>query len=333
MKILTGDIGGTKTRIALLESAGGGLKTLQEATYASRDHDSLTDILASFIAQQELRPQAAGFAIAGPVEGRTCNVTNLPWQIDADELERRFSLPRVVLLNDLEATAWGTGILDANDLVSLQQGADGSRGNRCVIAAGTGLGQAGVYWNGERHEPFASEGGHCDFAPRTALEFHLLSHLQRQYGHVSWERVVSGPGLVAIYRFLCEYRSCPSSDTMAEKMRVQDPAAAIVDAADREADPICAETVQLFVSLYGSEAGNQALKHMATGGVYVGGGIAPKILRWLQLPDFIEAFRNKGQMQKLMEKMPVQVILSDRTALYGPAVYLLEQNRKRSSRP
>ncbi|MCB1862332.1 MAG: glucokinase, partial [Gammaproteobacteria bacterium] len=140
-------------------------------------------------------------------------------------------------------------------------------------------------------------------------------------------------GLVAIYRFLCEYRNCPSSDAMAEKMRVQDPAAAIVDAADREADPICAETVQLFVSLYGSEAGNQALKHMATGGVYVGGGIAPKILHWLQLPDFIEAFRNKGQMQKLMEKMPVQVILSDRTALYGPAVYLLEQNRKRSSRP
>lgn len=325
MKFLTGDIGGTKTRIALLESSDDGLKTLRETTYASRDHDSLIDILTLFIAALEVRPKAAGFAIAGPVDGRRCDVTNLPWRIDADEIGRLFSLPRVVLLNDLEATAWGIDILGDEDLITLQQGIDGATGNRTVIAAGTGLGQAGLYWNGEQHAPFASEGGHCDFAPRTELEFQLLCHLQQQYNHASWERVVSGPGLVAIYRFLCAYRDCASSNAMAEKMLTQDPAAAIVEGADREADPICVETMQLFVNLYGAEAGNQALKHMATGGVYIGGGIAPKILRWLQRPDFIEAFRNKGQMQELMKKMPVKVILNDRTALYGPAVRLLSE--------
>jgi glucokinase len=325
VKILAGDIGGTKTRIALLESASDGLTTLLETTYPSGKYDSLSSILADFVSSLEARPQAAGFAIAGPVEGRICRVTNLPWRIDADELERLFSIPRVVLLNDLEATAWGIRILDKTDLVTLQAGADGASGNRTVIAAGTGLGQAGLFWNGDRHIPFASEGGHCDFAPQSALEYELLRHLREQHGHVSWERVVSGPGLVAIHRFLCGYRKAASSDSLVRKMESRDPAAAIVEAAERGKDPICVETMELFTRLYGAESGNQALKHMATGGVYIGGGIAPKILRWLQRPEFIEAFGNKGQMQELMKKMAVRVILNDRTALYGPAVRLLSE--------
>ncbi|MCB1867033.1 MAG: glucokinase [Gammaproteobacteria bacterium] len=323
MKILTGDIGGTKTRIAFLKSTVNGLKTLREATYPSRDHDSLTSILFDFMQEQDHLPQAAGFAIAGPVDGRVCQVTNLPWRIDADKLENLLSVPRVILLNDLEATAWGTYILGDDDMVTLQKGAEGASGNRCVIAAGTGLGQAGLFWNGKRHTPFASEGGHCDFAPRTELEFELLTHLQQQYGHVSWERVVSGPGLVAIYRFLNKFHNLSIPEPISQKMATDDPAAVIVNTADQEQDPICVETMELFSRLYGAESGNQALKHMATGGVYIGGGIAPKILPWLKKPGFLEAFRDKGQMSDLMTRMAVKVILNDRTALYGPAVRLL----------
>lgn len=325
MKILAGDIGGTKTRIALLESGVGKLETLHETIYPSCEHDSLTAILADFTAAPGVTAQAAGFAVAGPVEGRICKVTNLPWQIDADELERRFCIPRVILLNDLEATAWGIDILGDSDLVTLAPGVAGARGNRTVIAAGTGLGQAGLFWNGKRHIPFASEGGHCDFAPRTELEFRLLSHLQQQHSHVSWERVVSGPGLTAIYRFLCEYRNRPTPAALAREMASGDPAAIITQTAEQNADAICIETMQLFASLYGAESGNQALKHMATGGVYIGGGIAPKILPWLRGPGFIDAFRNKGQMRELMEKLAVKVILNERTALYGPAVRLLSR--------
>ncbi|MCP4283116.1 MAG: glucokinase [Gammaproteobacteria bacterium] len=321
MKILAGDIGGTKTRIALLDNSQGNLVILQETTYHSRNYDSLASIVTDFIDTLEARPNAAGFAIAGPVNGRVCNVTNLPWHIDADELERRFAFPRVILLNDLEATAWGIDILGDENLKTLQQGvADGS-GNRTVIAAGTGLGQAGLVWNGARHIPFASEGGHCDFAPKCTVEFELLRYLQRQYDHVSWERVVSGPGLVNIYRFLCEYRNIPTPESLVREMASRDPAAVIAETAGR--DPVCTETMALFAHLYGTETGNQALKHMATGAVFIGGGIAPKILPWLQHPGFMDAFRNKGQMRSLMEKMPVKVILTDRTALYGPAVYLL----------
>jgi glucokinase len=323
MKILTGDIGGTKTRIALLESADSGLKTLRETTYPSRDYDSLKSILSDFIGALEQLPQAAGFAIAGPIEGRICKVTNLPWRIDADELESLLSIPKVILLNDLEATAWGIEILGDDDLVTLQQGHHGGGGNRTVIAAGTGLGQAGLFWDGERYAPFASEGGHCDFAPRNDLEFALLRYLHEQHGHVSWEWVVSGPGLVAIYRFLCSYRNSPAPESMLQAMASRDPAAVIVDSADRKADPICVETMEIFTRLYGAETGNQALKHMAIGGVYIGGGIAPKILPWLQRPGFINAFHNKGPMRNLMEAMPVKVILNERTALYGPAVRLL----------
>ena len=323
VKILAGDIGGTKTRIALLESTSGSLKSLREITYPSREHGSLVSILSDFVARLQAPPQAAGFAIAGPIEGRVCRVTNLPWRIDAEELENTLSISRVVLLNDLEATAWGIDILDDGDLVTLQQGVVGASGNRTVFAAGTGLGQAGLFWNGEGYAPFASEGGHCDFAPRTELEFKLLCHLQRQYDHVSWERVISGPGLVALHRFLCEYRNSPGSDHLVRKMAIQDPAAAIVEAAEQNKDPICIESMELFSRLYGAESGNQALKHMATGGVYIGGGIAPKILPWLQRPEFMDAFRNKGQMRALMDAMPVKVIRNDRTALLGCAVRLL----------
>lgn len=321
MIILTGDIGGTKTRIALLQHHDGRPQLLRETTYASQEHASLSAILADFLSTLDTHPEAAGFAVAGPIAGRRCNVTNLPWQIDADQLEGEFSISRVILLNDLEATAWGIGMLTDKDLTILQQGVIGAQGNRTVIAAGTGLGQAGLYWNGERHTPFASEGGHCDFAPQNELEFELSRHLGRQYEHVSWERVVSGPGLVAIHRFLCELHGIQEKDNPAGKVMSGGRAAAIVASADR-ADPICIETMELFVRLYGAETGNQALKHMAIGGVYIGGGIAPKIIHWLKRPGFIQAFRDKGQMRGLMEKMTVKVIMNERTALYGPAIRL-----------
>ena len=326
MNILAGDIGGTKTRVALLIGQNDKLETVREETYPSRDYASLHAILHDFLTAPGEPPQAAGFALAGPVQGRRCRVTNLPWMVDANELEQRFAIPQVTLLNDLEATAWGVDALGAEDLLTLTPGTPGASGNRAVIAAGTGLGQAGLFWNGERHIPFASEGGHCDFAPRSELEIALLHHLQPEFGQVSWERLVSGPGIVRIYHFLCEYRNSPPSEALACELSSRDPAAVIAEKAGQQADAICVETMALFTRLYGAEAGNHALKMMATGGVYIGGGIAPKILPWLQTQTFLEAFRSKGQMRELLEGIAVRVILNDRAALWGSARCLLSRS-------
>ncbi len=325
MKILSGDIGGTKTRLALFDTRDGRLDTLHEQTYPSRRYSSFDAVVRDFLASIETIPDAAGLGLAGPVKDRLCTTTNLPWTIDAGRLESELDIPCVGLLNDLEATAWGIGALSEEDLVTLQEGVSDPAGNRMVIAAGTGLGQAGLFWDGVRHRPFATEGGHCDFAPRDVLEFELLSWLQRKYQHASWERVVSGPGLVNIFEFLLHHEAVEAPGWLTEEMRSEDPAAVIHRAADSGRDPICTRALRMFTSLYGAEAGNQALKMMATGGVYIGGGIAPKVISWLREPEFTRAFREKGQMQPLMEEMAVKVIMNDRTALFGPVLYMLSE--------
>ena len=277
MKILSGDIGGTKTRLALFDAQDGKLDTLHEQTYSSRRYTSFDAVVQDFLVSIGTKPDAAGLGLAGPVKGRLCTTTNLPWSINADRLESEFDIPSVALLNDLEATAWGIGALSREDLVTLQVGVADPAGNRMVIAAGTGLGQAGLFWDGECHRPFATEGGHCDFAPRDALEFELLSWLQRKYKHGSWERVVSGPGLVNVFEFLLHHEAVEAPEWLADEMRSEDPAAVIHRAANDGKDPVCTQTMTLFTRLYGAETGNQALKQMATGGVFIGGGIAPKI--------------------------------------------------------
>lgn len=317
--MLAGDIGGTKTRLAMVEVEGTQVRIVREFCYVSRDFATFESLLADFLADTAA-PVHAAFGIAGPVRGRLVQTTNLPWRIDADALQQQFGFARCILLNDLEATACGLPALGADDLLILQVGADAASGNAAVIAAGTGLGEAGLYWDGKQHQPFATEGGHASFSPANELEFALLRHLQRQHQHVSWERVVSGMGLLSLHEFLRQYRQVAVPDWLSEEMRRGDAAAAIAKAALAQRDEICIETLDCFVGLYGSEAGNLALKVMSSGGLYLGGGIAPKILPLLQNGKFLEAFLNKGRMRSLLEAMPVQVILNDRAALFGPAL-------------
>lgn len=319
INVLSGDIGGTKTRLAIVTVNGTQLTIEHEVSYPSQDYDKFETLLAEFLSGIDT-PGCAAFGVAGPVAGRVVRTTNLPWCIDADALQRQFDFASCTLLNDLEATACGLPALGAEDLLILQPGAADAVGNAAVIAAGTGLGEAGLYWDGKQHQPFATEGGHTSFAPSNTLEFALLRHLQQQFGHVSWERVVSGMGIVSLHEFLCRYRSVDIPDWLAQEMNKGDAAAAISNAALASRDAICAETMHFFVRLYGAEAGNLALKVMSRGGLYIGGGIAPKILPMLKSGEFLEAFLNKGRMRHLLEAMPVSVILNDRAALYGPAL-------------
>lgn len=319
IKVLSGDIGGTKTRLAVIEVNGTQVRTVREQSYASRDHTAFDELLGSFLQDADI-PNRAAFGIAGPVQGRGVQTTNLPWRIDADQLQARFGFSLCVLLNDLEATAYGLPALGMEDFLTLQPGETDVCGNAAVIAAGTGLGEAGLFWDGQRHCPFATEGGHASFSPGDELEVGLLHHLQQRYAHVSWERIVSGPGLVSLYEFLCEYRHARMPDSLQYEMRQGDAAAAIADTALAGRDELCVAAMTLFVRLYGAEAGNLALKVMSRGGLYLGGGIAPKILPHLQGRAFLDAFINKGRMRPLLEAMPVKVILNDRAALYGSAL-------------
>jgi glucokinase len=318
-KVVAGDIGGTKTRLALVEVVSTQVRIEHDISYPSRDFATFEALLAEFLKNVQA-PDHAAFGIAGPVVGSAVRTTNLPWYIEADVLRQRFGFRSCTLLNDLEATAYGLPALGAEDLLTLQQGDPDARGNAAIIAAGTGLGEAGMYWDGSWHHPYATEGGHASFSPQTDMEFALLHHLQLRYAHVSWERVVSGMGLVDLHEFLRVYRKVAVPQWQADEMRENDAAAVISRAALSGSDDICIETLELFVHLYGAEAGNLALKAMSRGGMYVGGGIAPKILPLLQRDIFMRAFLNKGRMRPLLEAMPVRVILNDRVALYGPAL-------------
>lgn len=324
VRVLSGDIGGTKTRLAIMEVSGTQMRTEREQCYASRDYASFDELLGDFLQGADI-PARAAFGIAGPVQGRVVQTTNLPWRIDADVLETRFGFARCSLLNDLEATASGLPALGDADLLTLHAGAAGARGNAAVIAAGTGLGEAGLFWDGRRYHPFATEGGHASFSPGDEMEMALLRHLQQRYAHVSWERIVSGSGLVMLHEFLRLYRDAPLPDWLRDEMQRGDAAAAIADAAIAGRDGICVEALNGFVRLYGAEAGNLALKVMSRGGLYLGGGIAPKILPYLQSGIFLDAFFNKGRMRPLLEAMTVRVILNDRAALYGPALHAATQ--------
>jgi glucokinase len=326
---LAGDIGGTKTRLALIEVEGSHVVIRRELSYASQRYDTFEKLLDEFLSSCG-RADDAAFGIAGPVHGGVVHTTNLPWRIDAAALRQRFGFAHCNLLNDLEATAYGLPALGDADLLTLQTGITDACGNEAVIAAGTGLGEAGLYWDGQTHRPFATEGGHATFSPRNVLECALLNHLLQRHHqhtreHISWERVVSGMGLLDLYAFLLVYRNASTPSWLEEEMHGDNATAAISAAALVSGDAVCVETMQLFVNLYGAEAGNLALKVMSRGGLYVGGGIAPKILPLLQTGGFLEAFLDKGRMQPVLEAMPVRVILNDRAALYGPALFAAQQ--------
>ena len=315
--LLCGDIGGTNTRLAILEPAADKPRILISETLPSSGYPTFESAVAEFLERHRPRVDEAAFGIAGPVEGRICRATNLPWVIDADALSRRFSLSRVELLNDLEALAHGIAALGDEDFEILHPGEE-REGNRALIAAGTGLGQAGLYWDGERHRPFATEGGHCDLAPRSEAEVALLRFLLRRHARVSAERVVSGPGLVALYDFVLEKNaSAPAPEVAAadDSERAAAISRAGLDGTCRHAG----EALDFFVALFGAEAGNLALKMLSRGGFYIGGGIAPKILPKLRGGAFREAFCAKGRMRPLLEAMPLKVIKNGDTALFGAA--------------
>jgi len=321
--ILAGDVGGTKTRLALFDGAGPGIVAVAEERYRSREHAGLAEILSAFVAAHPARLDRACFGIAGPVRDGRVETPNLPWVIESRDLAARLSLPRVTLLNDLEANAFGVLTLGPADLETLNEGRPARDGNMAILAAGTGLGEAGCYAAGGTLHPFASEGGHADFAPRGALQAELLAWLERRFGHVSYERVLSGPGLMNLYAFLRETGRGSEDPALAEEIRSGDPAAAVARAALDGRSALAGLALDLFVSIYGAEAGNLALKMKATRGLYLGGGIAPKILPRLKGPGFLEAFVDKGRFREFMEAIPVRVILNDAAALRGAAWHAL----------
>ncbi len=321
--ILAGDVGGTKVGLALYADRATGLERVKEATYPSGDYASLEEIIRDFLGDEERkRIDAACIGVAGPVLQGVVRLTNLGWDVDQSGLARALQFP-VKLLNDLEATAFGMLFLEPESFAQIQEGdPPGRRGNIAVIAAGTGLGQAMLYWDGRQHQPVATEGGHGSFAPRSEREVELLRYLQRKFGrHVSVERVVSGMGMSDVYDFLREHSGQPEPEWLRQRIAEGDPSAVVSRAGLAGEDPVCVDAVELFVSNYGSEAGNMALRCMALGGVLVGGGIAPKMLRAFQEGTFLDAFLDKGRFRSLLESMRVAIALDPETALYGAAQY------------
>jgi glucokinase len=317
--ILAGDIGGTNARLALFDVQNGQFNLVSATIFPSRRYSSLDKIVTEFVRTAGIRPAQACFGVAGPVTNGRVETSNLPWTIESRRLADELHLESTTLINDLEATGWGIAALAPDDLVSLNNIAAKSPGNQAIVAAGTGLGEGGLYWDGTRHHVFATEGGHCDFAPLNDLQVELFRYLHARYGHVSYERVLSGPGLVNVFEFLRDTGKGKVPDWLAEQMLKMDPAAAVSAAAMEGKCGMCTQAMDIFVSVFGAEAGNLALKLKATGGVFLAGGIAPKILSRLATPIFLQAFLGKGRMQHLMEIMPIKVITNDKLALLGAA--------------
>jgi glucokinase len=317
--ILAGDIGGTNARLAYFEPQNGHLQLVSERVFPSREHRELGEIVVRFLDESGTRPEAACFGIAGPVRNGRVETSNLPWVIEQSLLAKQIHTPATMLINDLEASAWGIGALAEADLVPLNRVVGTVVGNQAVIAPGTGLGEAGLFWDGTRHHVFACEGGHTDFAPQNDLQIELLRFLIAKFGHVSYERILSGPGLVNVYEFLRESGCGKESAITAAAITAGDPAAAISRAALSGEDALAEKALDVWIWVYGAEASNLALKIMATGGLFLGGGISPKILSKLQGPSFMNAFVNKGRLSPVVESMPVCVVTNDKAGLLGAA--------------
>ncbi|MBO0910308.1 MAG: glucokinase [Acidobacteria bacterium] len=316
--ILAGDIGGTNARLALFETRNGGFHLVSSTVFPSRQYSGLDQIVKEFVTQSGAHPSLACFGIAGPVTNGRVEASNLPWVIESRRLADELEIPEALLINDLEATGWGVGALPRERLVPLNE-VSSTPGNQAVIAAGTGLGEAGLYWDGSRHHVLASEGGHTDFAPLNELQVELLAYLRRRFGHVSYERVLSGPGLVNVFEFLRDSGRGKPPDWLVAEMVEADAAKAISEAGLEGQCPMCEQALDIFVSVFGAEAGNLALKMKSVGGIFLAGGIAPKILPKLRTPNFLEAFLDKGRLRRLMAMIPIQVITDDKLALLGAA--------------
>ena len=322
MRILAGDVGGTKTNLALFSREGTALRRSELRTFPSGRYPDLESILAEFLADKP-GVTAACLGVAGPVVHGRSRVTNLPWIVDGQSIRSVLGTDRVFLVNDLQATAFAVPFLPQESLAVLQQGEAEPRGNIAVLAAGTGLGASFLVWTGARYVPVASEGGHADFAPRDEREVRLFVSLQKRHVHVSVERVVSGPGLHAIYRFLRESEGMPESEGVEARLVEEDPPRVISREGLSGNSVACGEALRIFAALYGAQAGNLALQVMATGGVILGGGIAPSILPILSDGTFLGSFLSKGRFRGFLSRVPVKVIRDDKAALLGAAHYAL----------
>jgi len=327
--ILAGDVGGTKVHLALYDFTGGRLHPIRDQKFPAHEFASLDAVVNEFLAGDEKNPAAkradilaACFGVPGPVREGRLKLTNLPWTLDVRELSRLLSIEHVFLINDLEANGFGIPELAPEMVYTLHQGDENATGHRGLVSAGTGLGEALLIWNGKRHYPIPSEGGHSDFAARSNREIAMLQYLRDTLkGRVSFERVVSGLGIQNVYRFLRDVEKLDEPKWLCDRMACEDPNVVIGECAEDGSSSICFETMKTFASAYGAEAGNLALKVLATGGIYLGGGIAPKRLKTMQNGFFMQAFLDKGRMSPLLQSIPVRVILDDTCALLGAAAY------------
>lgn len=322
--ILAGDIGGTKTNLAIFTVVGGSLTIVRNERYPSSSYPGLNAILREFLVGETRPILAACFGVPGPVKHGRAKPTNLTWGVDAAEIAEEFSITYVSILNDLAANAYGISELKPEDFAVIQEGSPDAEGNRCVVSPGTGLGEGGLFWDGKKHHVWACEGGHTDFGPRNDLEIAMLEYLIKQYGHVSYERIVSGMGIENIYKFLRDTGRGKEQPKIADEMKLHDPSYIISRHAEAGDCSMCVQTIEIFLSCLGAEAGNMALKAMATGGVYLGGGIPAKMLNQIKNVAFTHAFNDKGRLSALMQTMPVKVILNDQAALLGAARYALD---------
>lgn len=322
VNVLAGDVGGTKTNLAVFKASTDHVDLVHEASYHSSNYPSCIDIITQFLSENPaLKPDRICLGVAGPVLQGKVEITNLSWFLDSEDIRKATGIKDVSLINDLEATAYGLAALGDDDFITIHAGGNDHDGNIAIIAPGTGLGEAGLYWDGSSLHPFPTEGGHTDFAPRTELDMELCQYLQKKYDIVSWEKVIAGPGIYDIYRFLCEVKKRKEADWLKDLITHDDPSAIISQSALEEKDPVCIETMQLFVRYLARESSNLVLKLKATGGLFLGGGIPPKITSLLQQNIFYNNFLDCDRMQHLIKKVPVKIILNSKTALLGAGYF------------
>lgn len=319
LTILAGDAGGTKTNMALCRVTADGITILREGRYASQEYTSLTDIILQFTGKEW--PDRICVAVAGPVTAGKVKLTNLSWQLDSQAMSTALKTP-VAFINDLEANSYGLAALQGNELATLHAGTGKTAGNIAIVAPGTGLGEAGLYFDGKEYHPFATEGGHSDFAPRTEQDIELFRFLQQQHGHVSWERVLSGPAIHTLFTFLTTVQRKKIPEWLSDQLQnTEDASPVISNAAVHQQEPVCLEAMHLFVRYFAMEAASLCLKLKATGGCYLSGGIPPKILPLLQSGEWYKHFLDMGRMKPLLEQVPVYVVLNSKTPLLGAAYY------------
>ncbi|MDW5290892.1 glucokinase [Formosa sp. PL04] len=318
--VLAADVGGTKIHLALFEIKDGQLYQLKEKKYHTKDHNSFVEMIYDFYTNKSLVINSLCIGVAGPVAYNKVHGVNFPWEINGDKIGKELQIDFVTLINDMEANAYGLAALKDTDFKTIREGSD-VPGNAVIISPGTGLGEVGLYWDGSHYHPFASEGGHCDFCPRNALEIELWEYMHQIYKHVSWERVLSGPGIYDIYKFLIQKKGQIVPEYIQEEILKGNPAALITQSAIEGKDVVCKETFDLFTRFLAIESAQLALKMKTTGGIFIGGGIVPKIIEGIDLTVFNRGFIQSGRMDELLKMVPVKIILNEKTALLGAALF------------